>query len=225
MKNLGSLSDGADKLREDGMLVKLTLEEFGLVLGSDAPAPGGGSVAALSGALGAELVAMVGRLSIGKKDHEAYADEIKTAIAKADGLATGLLRRVDLDTEAFNSVMAAFKLPKGTDEEKQQRTAAIQQGYRDAVQSPLAIARECVSVLNLAYSLLGKTNPNALSDLGVAAQQAYAGLEGAIMNVKINLPSIKDEQFKSEISGELSQLLKGGREAKDYVYNFVCEKL
>lgn len=207
------------------MLAKLTLEDFAQLLGSDAPAPGGGSVAALSGALGAELLAMVGRLSIGKPDHEAHADEIKAAIAKADGLASGLLRRVDLDTEAFNAVMAAFKLPKGTEEEKQKRTAAIQQGYKEAVQSPLAIACECVSVLSLAHSLLGKTNPNALSDLGVAAQQAYAGLEGAIMNVRINLPSIKDEPFKSEIAGELSQLLNSGREAKDYVYNFVCEKL
>lgn len=207
------------------MLVKMTLEEFGLVLGSDAPAPGGGSVAALSGALGAELVAMVCRLSIGKKDLEAFTDEIKSALPKADGLAAGLLRRVDLDTEAFNSVMAAFKLPKGTDDEKQKRAAAIQQGYKEAVQSPLSIARECVTVLNLSKSLLGKTNPNALSDLGVAAQQAYAGLEGAIMNVKINLPSIKDEQFKTEITGELTQLLDGGREAKDHVYDYVCGKL
>lgn len=207
------------------MLVKMTLEEFGDVLGSDAPAPGGGSVAALSGALGAELVAMVCRLSIGRKDLEVHAQEIKTGLLEADGLATGLMRRVDLDTEAFNSVMAAFKLPKATDAEKQKRTEAIQTGYKDAVQSPLSIARECVSVLNLSKRLLGKTNPNALSDLGVAAQQAYAGLEGSIMNVRINLPSIKDEQFNSATSDEVSQLLKCGREAKDDVYNFVSEKL
>jgi formiminotetrahydrofolate cyclodeaminase len=207
------------------MLVKMTLEEFGDVLGSDAPAPGGGSVAALSGALGAQLVAMVCRLSVGKKDLDKHQDEIKVALPRADSLASGLLRRVDLDTEAFNGVMAAFKLPKGTEDEKQKRTAAIQLGYKEAVQSPLAIGRECVEVLELAKSLLGKTNPNALSDLGVAAQQAYAGLEGAIMNVKINLPSIKDEQFKTAISTGFSQLLKSGREAKDDVYNFVSEKL
>lgn len=207
------------------MLVTKTLEEFNAVLGSDAPAPGGGSVAALSGALGAALVAMVCRLSIGKKELEAYAGEISEALPKADTLAAGLMRRVDLDTEAFNAVMAAFKLPKGSDEEKQIRAGAIQQGYKEAVQSPFAIARECLSVLTLSKSLIGKTNPNALSDLGVAAQQAYAGLEGAIMNVKINLPSIKDEKFKSEISGELSQILKTGREAKDDVYDFVIGKL
>ena len=207
------------------MLTKMTLEEFGDVLGSDAPAPGGGSVAALSGALGAQLVAMVCRLSVGKKDLEPHQDEIKVALLRADSLSTGLLRRVDLDTEAFNGVMAAFKLPKATDEEKQKRTDAIQLGYKEAVQSPLDIGRECVDVLKLSKRLLGKTNPNALSDLGVAAQQAYAGLEGAIMNVKINLPSIKDEQFKSKISAEFSELLKNGREAKDDVYNFVSEKL
>ena len=207
------------------MLIKKTVEGFCKILSSDAPAPGGGSVAALSGALGAELVAMVCRLSIGKKDLEPFTDEIKSALANADGLAAGLLRRVDLDTEAFNAVMAAFKLPKGTDDEKQKRAAAIQQGYGEAVQSPLAIARECVTVLELCHCLLGKTNPNALSDLGVSALQAYAGLEGAIMNVKINLPSIKDEKFKSEIASEISQLLKAGCKAKDDVYNYVCEKL
>ena len=207
------------------MLVKMSLEEFGAVLGSDAPAPGGGSVAALSGALGAELVAMVCRLSIGKKGYESFTDELNAALPKADVLAAGLLRRVDLDTEAFNAVMAAFKLPKETDDDKQKRTAAIQNGYKEAVQSPLSIAKECVDVLELSQSLLGKSNSNALSDLGVASQQAYAGLEGAIMNVRINLPSIKDDGFKSQISAEIGQLLKQGQEAKEHVYKFVSDNL
>lgn len=207
------------------MLVKMSLEEFGAVLGSDAPAPGGGSVAALSGALGAELVAMVCRLSIGKKGYESFTDELNAALPKADALAAGLLRRVDLDTEVFNAVMAAFKLPKETDEDKQKRTAAIQNGYKEAVQSPLSIAKECVDVLELSQSLLGKSNSNALSDLGVASQQAYAGLEGAIMNVRINLPSIKDDGFKSQISAEIGQLLKQGQEAKEHVYKFVSDNL
>lgn len=207
------------------MLVKMSLEDFGAVLGSDAPAPGGGSVAALSGALGAELIAMVCRLSIGKKGYESFADELNAALPKADALAAGLLRRVDLDTEAFNAVMAAFKLPKDAEDDKQKRAAAIQDGYKEAVQSPLSIAKECVDVLELSQSLLGKSNSNALSDLGVASQQAYAGLEGAIMNVRINLPSIKDESFKSQITGEIGQLLKQGHEAKEHVYKFVSENL
>src|SRR3546814_14542525 len=88
--------------------------------------------------------------------------------------------------------ISAFKMPKASDEEKKARGAAIQKGYQEAIQSPLGIARECVAVLQLTSKLLGKSNTNALSDLGVSAQQADAGLEGAIMNVRINLPSIKD---------------------------------
>jgi len=207
------------------MLVKLAVDEFGRVLASDAPAPGGGSVAALSGALGADLIAMVCRLSAGRQDLELFTDELTKALNQADGLSKSLLERVDLDTQAFNSVMAAFKLPKQTDDEKKKRGEAIQAGYREAIQSPLGIARECLQILRLAESLIGKSNPNALSDLGVASQQAYAGLEGAIMNVKINIPSIKDESFKIKTSDEVDKLLEDGRHAKDAVYGYVCREL
>lgn len=113
------------------MLVKLAVDEFGRVLASDAPAPGGGSVAALSGALGADLIAMVCRLSAGRQDLELFTDELTKALNQADGLSKSLLERVDLDTQAFNSVMAAFKLPKQTDDEKK----------KEARRSRLAIAR------------------------------------------------------------------------------------
>ena len=207
------------------MLVELSIREFSRVLGSDAPAPGGGSVAALSGALGADLVAMVCSLSVGKPDYEPYRSELSDTLARAQALSKSLLDRVDRDTEAFNGVMAAFKLPKATDEEKKVRAEAIQKGYREAVQSPLGIARECLEVLKLAARLPGKSNTNALSDLGVASQQAYAGLEGAVMNVKINLPSIKDERFRAKTAGEVSSLLAEGRKLRDQVYGYVSEKL
>lgn len=207
------------------MLREMSLEQFGEVLGSAAPAPGGGSVAALSGALAANLVAMVCRLSIGKEGYAEFADSLNPALSKADDLAAELLGRVDLDTEAFNSVMSAFKLPKETIEDKETRSKAIQEGYKDAVQSPIAIARECVEVLLLCRELLGKSNANALSDLGVASQQAYAGLEGAIMNIKINLPSIKDTSFNSAIESEIKQLLKEGHGAKEEVYDFMSDAL
>jgi len=203
------------------MLVALKLDEFAKVLGSDAPAPGGGSVAALSGALGAELVCMVCRLSIGKKGLEEHQTLIADVLEKTEKVAKSLMLRVDLDTQAFNRVMAAFKLPKETDDEKKARTAAIQEGYKEAVQSPLSIARECVSVLHLAQSATGKSNTNAISDLGVAAMQAYAGLEGAVMNVKINLPSIKDEAFNAKTLSETATLLEDGRKARDNVYAYV----
>lgn len=207
------------------MLVRLSLEEFGSLLGSDAPAPGGGSVAALSGALGAELVSMVCRLSTGKKELEAHREELTAALENAERLAKSLMTRIDLDTEAFNRVMAAFKMAKQTDEEKIARAAAIQQSYKEAATSPLSIARECLAVLRLAQGLLGKSNSNALSDLGVSSQQAYAGLEGAIMNVRINIPAIKDDAFKSSTIAEVATLLDEAREVKDHVYKYVSDNL
>ncbi len=207
------------------MLVELSVKDFGRVLASDSPAPGGGSVAALSGALGADLVSMVGRVSVGKSDLDKFKADLTKAVDEATTLSKSLLNRVDLDTEAFNGVMAAFKLPKATDEEKGKRTEAIQHGYREAIESPLEIARECLQVLRLAERLLGKSNPNALSDLGVASLQAYAGLEGAIMNVRINIPSIKDETFKSKTSSEVVKLLADGSRSRGAVYDFVSENL
>ncbi len=207
------------------MLVNLSIKEFSQILGSDAPAPGGGSVAALSGALGADLVSMVCNLSIGKKDYESFQEELKSALEEAGSLSKKLLERVDLDTEAFTGVMKAFRMPKESEEEKNSRREAIQAGFKDAVQSPLAIASECLKVLRMTEKLLGKSNTNALSDLGVAGQQAYAGLEGAVMNVRINLPSIKDESFVSDTSSKVSELLVEGSKIKDTIYKYVQDNL
>ncbi len=205
------------------MLVELSVEEFSQVLGSDSPAPGGGSVAALSGTLGADLVSMVCQLSIGKKGLESFESELGEILDNARALSKSLLKRVDLDTEAFNGVMAGFKMPKETDDEKAARREAIQAAYKEAVQSPLGIASECLAVLRLAEKLVGKSNPNTLSDLGVASQQAYAGLEGAIMNVNINLPSIKDGDFVDAITLETSTFLEDGGKIRDVVHKFVAE--
>lgn len=207
------------------MLKEMTIAQFGEVLASSAPVPGGGSVAALSGMLGANLVSMVCRLTIGKQGYEAHADEASDVLKRSEGLSRSLLERIDLDTEAFNEVMATFKLPKADDEQKAARAAAIQDGYKSAIQSPLAIARECVEVLQLATSLLGKSNTNALSDLGVAGQQALAGLEGALMNVKINLPSIKDAGFVSSTSEEIGTLRVCGQDLAARLYSSVTKEL
>jgi methenyltetrahydrofolate cyclohydrolase len=212
-------------VRKTSMLVDLSIEEFSQVLGSDSPAPGGGSVAALSGALGADLVSMVCKLSVDKSEYEPFRKELTEALTRSEQLSKSLLARVDRDTEAFNGVMAAFKLPKTTDAEKKKRSEAIRNGYRAAVQSPLGIARECLEVLTLANTMTGKSNSNALSDLGVASQQAYAGLEGAVMNVKINIPSIKDDDFRRRTLGEVSTLLEKGRTMRDNLYEFVQSKL
>ena len=205
------------------MLADLSVEEFSRVLGSDSPAPGGGSVAALSGSLGADLVSMVCRLSIGKKGFEPFESELEGILDNGQILSKSLLKRVDLDTEAFNGVMAGFKMPKETDDEKAARRDAIQVAYKEAVQSPLGIARECLAVLRLAENLGGKSNPNTLSDLGVASQQAYAGLAGAIMNVNINLPSIKDGDFLETILSETATFLEDGGKIRDAIHKYVSE--
>ncbi len=205
------------------MLVDLSVEEFSQVLGSDSPAPGGGSVAALSGTLGADLVSMVCRLSISKKGFESFEGELEEIFDNAQALSKSLLKWIDLDTEAFNGVMAGFKMPKETDDEKAARRDAIQAAYKEAVQSPLGIARECLAVLRLAENLGGKSNPNTLSDLGVASQQAYAGLAGAIMNVNINLPSIKDKDFVDATLSETSTFLEDGGKIRDAVHKYVSE--
>lgn len=207
------------------MLKEMTVAQFGEVLGSNAPAPGGGSVAALSGMLGANLVSMVCRLTIGKKGYEAFEVDASAVLEQSDSLAQSLLQRIDRDTEAFNEVMTAFKLPKESDQEKAARTAAIQQGYKSAIQSPQGIARECLQVLRLASQLLGRSNTNALSDLGVAAQQAFAGVEGALMNVRINLPSIKDVAFTRQVESEIGNLLDESRELAKDIYTTVMRDL
>lgn len=207
------------------MLIQMTVREFNKILGSDAPAPGGGSVAALSGALGAELGAMVCRLSVGREAYKEHEQALKNALEELDRLADSLQARVDLDTEAFNGVMAAFKLPKGNEAEKAARTAAIQAGYKEAVQSPLSIARECLEVLRVAASILGKTNANAISDLGVAALEACTGLEGAAMNVRINLPSIKDTVYAAEIRSSLDAMVDEGTKLKERVCGYVNQNL
>ena len=119
--------------------------------------------------------------------------------------------------------MAAFKMPKETEGDKKLRGEAIQFGFKNAVESPVGIARECFDVLKLAEQLLGKSNSNALSDLGVASQQAYAGLEGAIMNVKINIPSINDEVFITKTASEITTLLEEGNRVKSNIYQYISE--
>ena len=207
------------------MLVDLTLKGFHEVLASDSPAPGGGSVAALSGNLGAGLISMVCRLTIGKKGYESSEEIAKATLVKCDSLGSKLLEYVDADTEAFNGVMAAFKMPKSTDEEKATRSAAIQSGYKEAIQSPLSIAEACLATLELADVMVDKGNANALSDIGVGADMAFSGLEGAIMNVEINLPSVKDGAFVKEMSDRVDEMTLRGKDLREKIHSYVKKAL
>ena len=179
-------------------LAEMTVKDFTEKLGSNAPAPGGGSAAALSGALGAALVSMVCNLTLGKPKYAEHEHFIKETLAKSENLMAELLDAVQKDTDAFDSVIAAFGMPKETDRQKAARSEAIQKAYKTAIASPEATAEYCMAVMKLAESLLEKSNVNAASDLAVGATQAHAGLKGALANVRINLPLIKDALYVAE---------------------------
>jgi len=179
-------------------LVDMTVKAFTEKLASSAPAPGGGSAAALSGALGAALISMVCNLTVGKAKYIEHEPLVRETLAKSDDLVAKLLDAIQKDTDAFDSVMAAFSMPKETDEQKAARSEAIQNAYKVAIASPEATAEYCLAVMKLAESLLGKSNVNAVSDLAVGATQAHAGIKGALANVRINLPSMKDAAYVAE---------------------------
>ncbi len=194
------------RLRTPKPLVNMTVQRFVDVLSTDAPAPGGGSVAALCGAMSAALSSMVAALTHGKKGYEQVYDEMEEIGIKAQTLKEAFLSSVDEDTEAFNRVMAAFRLPKKTDEEKTQRQAAIEQATKGATLVPLGVMRRCVEAIELAHRVAEHGNKNSLSDAGVAALCAQTAAEGAYLNVRINLNALEDQEFKSTTLQEAENL-------------------
>ncbi len=206
------------------MLVKKTVEEFLSKVASSEPAPGGGSVAALAGANGAGLFAMVCRVTIGKEKYAHVEEDLKTALEQLISLQKRLTELVDEDTEAFNDVMAAFKMPKESDSEKEARKAAIQAGYKRASNTPMETAECCCKVLELGKIVAEKGNSNAISDVGVGALTAIAGLHGAVYNVKINIPTIKDEEFVRKASEKIEWLIKTGGDCKRSILESVDKR-
>jgi formiminotetrahydrofolate cyclodeaminase len=188
------------------MLMDMSIKNFLSLLSSDAPAPGGGSVSALNGALGAALLSMVCRLSVGRKELDQYEEELLSALETAEKIRNELTTLVDLDTTAFNQVMNAFKMPKITDQEKSMRAEAIQNAFNTATEVPLKIARLCYSLLELSLSISQKSNSNTFSDLGVSTQCFYSAIIGALMNVEINTPRINDKVYVSNIENEINLL-------------------
>ena len=188
------------------MLVDITIRKFVETLGSNAPTPGGGSVAALSGAMAFALVEMVARLTVGKKGYEAVNDEMTAVIAAAVKFRDELLVDVDRDSAAFDQVTAAFKLPKESAEDKAKRTAAIQAAYKAAAELPLNVARRVAQGMPLIETVRQRGNKNAASDALSAAFQANAAIAGALANVKINLDSIHDKELVAKMSAEVADL-------------------
>lgn len=205
-------------------LVDMTIKNYLDILSSDAPAPGGGSVSALSAAQGAALVLMVCELTIPKEryaEHKELCSEVKTEIMTVyDELVLG----IDKDTEAFNKVSAAFKLPKETDEQKALRSEAIQEATIAATEVPYETMGLCLRGIETTAKIVGKSNPNAASDLGVAALNLLTGLEGAYLNVMINLPGIRDEAVKARFA-DAGDMVKRAEEKANEIYRDVLAAL
>ena len=188
------------------MLVDNTITDYLDKAAAGTAVPGGGSVAALNAALAAGLTEMVANLTIGKKGYEAVEDEMKTLAEKASRLRIKLTAAIDRDADAYSEVMAAYKLPKATDEETAVRIQKIQDAIKHAALVPLEVARDALAVIELAGQAIRKGNKNAASDGAVAAMNARTGALAAIYNVKINLSSIRDDSFADKMAQEVKEL-------------------
>jgi len=188
------------------MLAELTIKEFLKKTASGSPVPGGGSVAALSAALAASLTEMVANLTIGKKGYEAVADEMKAVAQDALQFKHKLVQAIDNDSDAYKDVISAIRLPGNTETEKSHRKKTIQNGLKQAVLIPMAVAEDATHVMELAGKTVAKGNKDTITDGAVGVMMAKTAVLSALYNVKINLISIKDNVFIDEISKQVKDL-------------------
>ena len=194
-------------------------------LAAGVPTPGGGSAAALAGAMGAALVSMVANYTVGRPKFAAVEAEVAAALADAEAARTGLRRLMAEDEAAYAAYTAAAKRPRGTDEEKRARSRAVQRALRGAAAPPLAMARTCRRVLDLAATVAGAGNPLLASDAGVAALLAEAALRASAINVRVNLGQVRDGAFVAGAEAELAGLLEGTAALKERVLARVGERM
>lgn len=207
------------------MLGNFTLGKFVAEVASLSPAPGGGSVAALAGAEGFALLGMVARLTLGREKFASVEAEMKKLLEMASVMQMRLLELVDEDTEGFTQVMAALALPKDSDGEKALRRAELEKATLNAAKVPLETARLCLEGLQRLPELLDGGNPNALSDMGVAALSLRTGLDGALYNVQINALGLKASGKKEELLRECQALRAEGRRLATAVEEEVLKRL
>lgn len=206
-------------------LIDLDVKKYMENLASNLPAPGGGSASALAGAQGISLVMMVAELTVGKEKYRDWEAYCQKAISDGTVIQTNFLKAIDDDTDAYNKVGVAFKLPKNIDEEKAARSRAIQDATVLATRVPLRTMEISLEALKVAKSLIGKSNPNCSSDIGVGALNLKSALMGAWLNVKINLPGIKDEALRNELFKKGQSMLEEGNKIADKCYEIVEEEL
>jgi glutamate formiminotransferase / formiminotetrahydrofolate cyclodeaminase len=209
----------------ENLLVDKTVQDFIHELSSDSPAPGGGSVSALSGALSAALATMVANLTYGNKEYKRFDNQMGELAVRAQKLQSEYLALIDADSDSFNHYMSAMRLPKKTDEDKATRTAVMQEAAKGMTNVPLKTLTLTRDLLECAELVIKRGNSNAASDAGVAALQAEAAAAGAYFNVIINLPSIKDENFKANVKKEADAALEHAQKNSRRLVKQVQKKL
>ena len=211
--------------KDEKNLVDMGVTEFVDELGSDSPAPGGGSVSALASAMAAGLTNMVGVLTFGKKGYEDNWSEIEELSNQAQALKDTFLFLVDEDTRSFNNVMAAMRLPKTSEDQQAARLEALQEATIYSAEIPLKVMRHSLQIMKLAGRMAEIGNQNSLSDAGVAVLQARAGLEGAALNVLINIPGIDDKEIVAEFEQEVKKLQTESSTFAEKVLSAMTSKL
>jgi formiminotetrahydrofolate cyclodeaminase len=207
------------------MMTQSSIDQFLDRLASGDPTPGGGSAAAIMGAMGAALVSMVCNVSFGKKGYEAAEPELRNMLVKSEALRSRLTAMVAEDIAAFDSLMAAYKLPKSSDEEKSRRAESIQASLERATQVPLECARACSEVVDMARRAAHLGYKHVISDVGVGVAAADAALRSAALNVFINAPALKDRRFAAGALEEVERLAKTSAGESESTYAAVRAKL
>jgi methenyltetrahydrofolate cyclohydrolase len=207
------------------MITQRPVEMFLDELASSAPTPGGGSAAAIMGAMGAALISMVCNVTLGKKGHEAVGPEMQSVRDASERLRARLTSMVADDVAAFDGLMAAYRLPKASDAEKAQRTEAIQINLRAATETPLACARACAEVVALSRRAGEKGYAGVVSDAGVGVLAANSALRSAALNVCINAPSLKDRDYAHAAITEIEKLLGECARESEAVFQLVRGRL
>jgi formiminotetrahydrofolate cyclodeaminase len=207
------------------MIKDKSIQVFLDELASKASTPGGGSAAAIIGAMGAALISMVANFTVGKKGYEDVDAEAQEILDKSEKLRTQLTEMIKADVDVFNKVMGAYGMAKDTDEQKAARTAAIQAALKEATDVPLACARLSAEVIKLCKPIAEKGNKNVISDAGVAVLAGQAALRSAALNVYINIGGIKDEVFVKDRQKQLDEIMAGMDKLTEEVYQVVKSKL
>ena len=207
------------------MFQEQELQTFLDQLASKASTPGGGSAAAIMGAMGAALLSMVANLTVGKKKYEDVEEEMQGFLEQSEEMRARLTGMIQADVDVFDKVMAAYGMAKETEEEKAARSEAIQAALKEATDVPLACAQLCADVIELCRPVAEKGNLNVISDAGVAVLAAHAALRSAALNVYINIGGIRDQEFVHDRRDKLEFVLSGAGVATEAVYELVKSKL